>query len=57
MADIADEYTLMGLIFTRIDFHECGLSKIFARICFRKTDLDIKQKNSKENSFFNVINM
>ena len=49
----------LSKIFTRINFREFNLSKIFARIYFRKTDLDIKQKISKENKktgvFFNVI--
>ena len=54
------DVTLTGLTFARIYFCEFGLSKIFARIYFRETDLDIKQKISKENKktvFFNVINM
>ena len=45
--------------FARINFREFGLFKIFTRIYFRETDLDIKQKISKENKktvFLNVIN-
>ena len=58
----------MGLIFAwiyfrevkKIVFREDLFSRIWSFQNFRETDLDIKQKISKENKrtvFFNVINM